>query len=70
MTRIYSSSYAQKLKCLFQANLVKGRTCCPIKHDLGRALVCMISLLNSWSFKQDKSRVFRFVVQLLGSSYI
>lgn len=27
MTHIYSSSYAQKLKCLFQANLVKGRAC-------------------------------------------
>lgn len=27
MTCIYSSSYAQKLKCLFQANLVQGKTC-------------------------------------------
>lgn len=30
MTHIYSSSYAQKLKCLFQAHLVKGRTCCQL----------------------------------------
>lgn len=30
MTHIYSSSYAQKLKCLFQADLVKGRTYCQL----------------------------------------
>lgn len=30
MTPIYSSNYAQKLKCSFQADLVKGRTCCQL----------------------------------------